>query len=172
MRWIFIRYLVIKLITTVINLIVLEVSLYINSLSCSESNIDSGTADIVQININLDKSSLCILAIYRLHRFTVQAFTQELEHILYRVKDKNFLTIGDLNICILENTPVNFQYLAVLASFGLESLISTPTKITHELQSFTDHAFYRSRDELNCVSCRLDLGITYHLAFFCSIKTI
>lgn len=62
----------------------------INSLSCSESNIDSETADIVHININLDKSSLCILAVYRLHCFTVQAFTQELEHILYRVKDKNF----------------------------------------------------------------------------------
>lgn len=142
----------------------------VECLVCSESVINAQTADMVQLSINFDKFSLAILAIYRLHSHTIQAFIEEVQNTLNCIKDKNLLLIGDLNICILENTLTNFNYISMLAGFGLESLINTPTRITSGSKTCIDHAFFRSRSSLTCITGTLDIGVTDHLMIFCSIE--
>lgn len=142
----------------------------LEDLSCSESVIDSNTADMLHITINFDTFSLSVLAIYRLHSHTIFSFINELQNILYEIKSKNLLLIGDLNICILENTTINSDYISLLSSFGLDSLINTPTRITRESKSCIDHAFFRSRDNFEHTSGSIELGITDHLAIFCAIE--
>lgn len=58
----------------------------------------------------------------------------------------------------------------MMTSFGLDSLINSPTRITKISEYSMDHGFYRSRDNYNLTAGKFDTGITEHMSIYCSIE--
>lgn len=128
-------------------------------------DLDFETADCLHLSIIVShKFTLDVLAIYRLQDFVVDRFVNELESCLSSIKNNNLVISGDLNINILERNRLNDDYLITIASYGLLSLISDPTRVTENSDSCIDHIFFRSERKLNieCASFVIDTGITDH----------
>lgn len=121
-----------------------------NSIVCN-SNLDvikMVTADILKISVRVFKLEFHILALYRLHLFTIEQFVNEMERVLYSCKAiQNLLVIGDMNINILLNISLVDNYKMVMAVNGLECLVNEPTRIAGDSATCIDHVFAR-------VSCK------------------
>lgn len=118
-----------------------------NQLSCVHlDNIHMTSADCVYLKITLSRGmQIDLLAIYRLHDFSVNMFCNELMSCLALIKSPDLIIKGDININILDKNPSVDEYLIGLASLGLQSLINEPTRVAGLTKTCIDHVFYRSK---------------------------
>lgn len=59
------------------------------------------------------------------------------------MRNKNLIVCGDINLNLLKQTPDSEHYLIKMASYGLDSKINDPTRITNNSQTLIDHVFER-----------------------------
>jgi hypothetical protein len=139
----------------------------INVSECSSENFK--TADLLKIKINILQNEFYILAAYRLHLYSIEAFIIEfesyLEHIENLYKPRNMFVMGDININILEQSNATIDnYKIVMANYGFECLINEPTRLVSG--SCIDHVYARiaSKSAMEIVAlvkhaCITDCGV-------------
>lgn len=82
------------------------------------------SADVLKISLLFDidetSRSLSIVAVYRLHAFTVRLFLEQIKDCLINSNDRNLLLVGDINLCILEQSQLVDDYqVVIMNSHGL-----------------------------------------------------
>lgn len=126
---------------------------------------DMITADCVHLKISLsDNKFFELLAIYRLHEYSVDNFTTELDTVLSKIKAATLMINGDININIIDKSHPSDQYIIKMASHGLKSLVNEPTRVTQISKTCIDHVFYRSKynSNINCEAQVFRTCITDH----------
>lgn len=147
------------------------VTVYIH-MSLSESVVlltaNFVTADALLLNFIYNNRVIHLLALYRLQKYTVETFLQELNITLSKpvvTQSKNMFIVGDVNINILleENRLVD-EYNILLAKHGFESLITVPTRVTETTSTCIDHIFVRmaSRDAVSLHSAVIECDVSDH----------
>lgn len=133
-------------------------------------SVEMRTADVVKVIVEIQPTvSLTVLALYRLHSHSKQLFTDEFETILSCIYDRNFLVIGDINLCLFDQSTVSDNYKTLMASFGLDQLINVATRSVGNTKSLIDHIYLRSNGDILCNSGVFPLGITDHDCVSCSL---
>ena len=99
------------------------------------------TADGVIVYCRIGKQEFCIVCLYRLHAYHVDEFLEELKDLLDNEHSKNLCLLGDLNIDILSDSREANDYMLIMASHGLQSHVTEPTRIVSN--SCIDHLFVR-----------------------------
>lgn len=105
------------------------------------------------LKIKIGKEST-IFAIYRSpSSYNLDPFIKSLDDELTLQKEtKNVFLIGDLNINILENGhPQKNEYLQILASHGLKSLINEPTRKVDNSKTCIDHIMSKTKKQTQSV---------------------
>lgn len=97
------------------------------------------------LEISVNNEKFLIGGLYRHPNNVIKLFTDELEHLLTRLKDKNMpvILVGDLNIDLLkfnDNKDVN-DYLNMIISTGLKPYIVSPTRVTEFSSTLIDHIY-------------------------------
>lgn len=110
------------------------------------------SADALEIKFSIPGVNFAILALYRLHDYSIPKFVSELGDYFIALENnvdfKNFAVIGDLNIDLLKtNIQEVDSYKILMASYGLESLINETTRKTDRTESCIDHVFARVQDK-------------------------
>lgn len=123
------------------------------------NNINFMTADILQINCKFCGTLFEVLAVYRLHNYTINSFVDELDIYLTTLlkQTNNLIVMGDLNIDLMNL--MNFdidRYRIVMASNGLESLCNVPTRVTEVSETCIDHLFVRLLNK-SMVKCNAEV---------------
>lgn len=123
-------------------------SVSVNEIICHNLS----TADCLQVNILVNGISISFLCVYRFH-FIVQLhkFLDEIKILLSSITDRNLFVLGDFNINLLNMDNSTNEYLTLMASFGLESLINAPTRIVGNHSTCIDHIFCRSASTSNLI---------------------
>lgn len=107
---------------------------------------------------------------YRLHSYTVDYFINEFSSFLDNVTAKNLIIIGDLNINILSDSNDSNNYLSMMSSFGLASLVNEITRAFSS--SCIDHLFVRqglnNNHKINSIV--FDFEVTDHASIIFSIN--
>lgn len=144
------------------------VVVYVSDLFSSRACIvDMIAADAIKITIDIGLDwSLSILAIYRLHLFHVRDFLAQLKDILNISTEKNLLIIGDINLCLLEQSRTVDEYLILMSSSGLNQVINAPTRGNRCI----DHIFFRSRDSISFTSRVIKSGRSDHDVIVCNLS--
>lgn len=125
------------------------------------------SADAIKITFDLDRDvSLSVISIYRLHSGTVPVFLEELEQILFSCKDKNVIIVGDMNLCILENTQNVYDYQLLMSTNGFDQLVNTPTRGRRCL----DHIYLRARDKIIYSTTVIPSGRSDHDLVVCNLR--
>lgn len=129
---------------------------------CFISNLHFLSADILKFSFKINNDVYVILCVYRFHRYNVSVFMEEFSNLLESEKSKNLIILGDFNINILELSDTVTNYLALLASHGLISLIDESTRFRSG--KCLDHIYVRfSNISLSsCEKCVFDFRITDH----------
>lgn len=85
--------------------------------------VDMSSADVLKISLLFDidetSRSLSIVAVYRLHAFPVRLFLEQIKDCLINSNDRNLLLVGDINLCILEQSQLVDDYQVIMNSHGL-----------------------------------------------------
>lgn len=139
-----------------------------NEIKAEVEEIIVANANCLKIKIGKEK---VILAVYRSPSTrNIDPFLKSIDEELCLLKDtKNIFFIGDININILENGhPKKIQYLQMLASHGLESLINVPTRKVDDTQSCIDHIMSKTKEITQNVV--FNSTITDHYTTMLSIK--
>lgn len=139
-----------------------------NEIKAEVEEIIITNANCLKIKIGKEKA---ILAIYRSPSSrNIDPFLKSVDEELCLLKEtKNIFIIGDVNINILENGhPKRIQYLQMLASHGLESLINVPTRKVDNTESCIDHIMSKTKDITQTVV--FNSTITDHYTTMLSIK--
>lgn len=136
---------------------------------------DIQSADILQLNVKVnDQERFTLLAIiYRFHRSLRADFTKD--SLLTDLHGKNILYCGDINYNILNQDHDTDEYLGLLASKGLLSLINEPTRIVGNSATCLDHVFVRffnNNGSYNFKAKVYHYNITDHSTVVCSIRFI
>lgn len=95
------------------------------------------SVDVLFLDIKLNCLYLKLLCLYRLQGFSEYSFLDELT-------DKVF--IGDINISITVDIPIDIKYSSLLNNKGFLSLMNTPTRIVNSSKTCIDHIFVRSKN--------------------------
>uniref|UniRef100_A0A1B6IHJ5 Endonuclease/exonuclease/phosphatase domain-containing protein n=1 Tax=Homalodisca liturata TaxID=320908 RepID=A0A1B6IHJ5_9HEMI len=105
------------------------------------------TADVVHLHFKLERGiAVDLLAVYRLQAFSINMFNDEFQNTLSCIKSANFIVKGDLNINLLDTSIRSVEdYLILMASHGLNSLVNEPTRINNHSETCIDHVFCRSK---------------------------
>lgn len=141
------------------------------TLSAISTNIsEMYSADVLKLSIELSSElSLTVIAIYRLHSNPTVEFLKELQSLLETTHERNSIIIGDMNLCILHKSQLVDDYQTLMASYGLDQIIDSPTRVTKISKSCIDHIYFRSRDNFGIIGHPFDLGITDHHLTMCSL---
>lgn len=94
-------------------------------------NCESVWLEVESSALPLNNRHTVIASIYRSPSSSNSEFCVQLERILatLTLENKNIIICGDVNINILDtNTPVCLEYVRCFLSFGLQSLIHSPTR--------------------------------------------
>ena len=94
---------------------------------CLVSYFRAVSADILQINCLIDGINFAFLCVYRFidKNIPQDTFLKELVDIVSKLKTKNLIVLGDLNIDSLSTSLVIDKSLFNMSSFGLLSVINT-----------------------------------------------
>ena len=68
-------------------------------------------------------------------------FFEHLETLLDKVRDRQTYLLGDFNLDLLKSADNSARFLDVLNSYGMQPLISLPTRITDNTASILDNIF-------------------------------
>lgn len=110
---------------------------------------DVVAADVLMLTFKHNSRVINVLAVYRLHRYAAEIFLDELDGILSNLNinvNKNMFIIGDMNINLLIENRLTDDYKMLLAKYGFESIINTPTRISRDTSTCIDHIFCRIKD--------------------------
>ena len=86
-------------------------------------------------------------------------------------KDDEVVILGDMNICLLQKSPLSKRYENILNLNGMRQLIHRPTRTTHTTSSLIDHVI-SSKEENISQSGVIDLGISDHSLTYCTRRLI
>lgn len=100
-------------------------------------------ADGIQIDCVINNEPFTFVCIYRLHSHSPDIFLNELKCFLNSTRTKNLFILGDINIDLLKESKIKSEYLLILSSCGMYSLINEPTRILNNCISCIDHVFIR-----------------------------
>jgi hypothetical protein len=130
------------------------IAVYLKDTLVDISNIqfEAQTADAVLVSFRFMEQQFHVLALYRFGFLPINLFNNEFEK-KFMNKDKDFkkfsnlFWIGDLNINLLDSSCNDIDsYKTMLASNGLECLISEPTRVTEQSVTCIDHVYARVKD--------------------------
>lgn len=134
-----------------------------NNLTCRALPVTFASSDALCIEVGWGDTMLTLLCLYRLHRFPISVFLSELDTCLRDFKSPNVYIVGDMNIN-LRNSNDSDEYETLLSSYGFDSLINEPTRISDHSATCIDHIWARNRrlaDVSNTAEV-LHLGVTDH----------
>lgn len=134
---------------------------YDNRLNCICESVPLNSADIIKLTVNLNNVNYLFVCVYRLQFVPISNFVSEFSEFIGKIKNKNVIILGDLNINILNFPPPCDDYIFLMSLNGFMSLINEPTRVTNQTSTCIDHCFSRVN---NCkISSSLhDLHITDH----------
>lgn len=115
------------------------------------------SADVLILDLKLGRDVWKLICIYRFHNKPVNAFCNDLEILLDTFNNSNIIILGDLNIDLL-NRDECFQYQAMLASYGFNSLVNEPTRNLTCL----DHVFVKLANKFDCIIENLPIYFSDH----------
>jgi hypothetical protein len=125
------------------------VCVYFDSkLSCSLHAFNLVSADIVRVDWCLENDIYTILCVYRLHQTPLSVFLCEMSDLISNIKSKNLFIVGDMIIDILNLPYHSDDYMLLMSSFGLESLINVPTRVKSSSSTCIDHFFARGSSQM------------------------
>lgn len=110
-----------------------------------------------------------MIACYRSPSLDANSFIAELKHYLHAnpPTDSDFcVMLGDINIDILINQPLQNYYLDTMNEWGYQSVINTPTRYESSRPSWLDHIFYKSTVDCEIRGYTLHYNSTDHLPTF------
>lgn len=134
-------------------------------LNARVRNFDFKTADLLVIDVYFGNTKATIVCIYRLQMYSVESFLIEFSSLLPKIKSKNLLVMGDVNIDILGSSSFVDEYKFLMSSHGLFCEVDVPTRISNISATCIDHVYYRCPD-FDIDSRVEDLAITDHCAIF------
>lgn len=145
-----------------------------NYLKFSVELFSSREVELVKLTVNVLISSkpfeIDIIAIYRNYKFDFSYFRRDLQRVLSTSKNIAVM-VGDMNICILEQTNTTVDYFNILNSFGFESCIREPTWVKGDSFRCLDHVFIRNKSSL-VFRCGLEnVDFTDHSAIYIHCDT-
>lgn len=126
------------------------------------------SADTLKLSIQIENYTMSFLLIYRLQFQPISLFLNEISELCRGLNCRNFVLLGDINIDIIKNTSISYEYISLLSSFGLECLLNSSTRISsNSLNSnfsstCIDHIFARLVDEITMNINVHDVSITDH----------
>lgn len=124
-------------------------------------NFNMVTADVLLIDIKHFNMYFKLVCFYRLQSFSENDFINELSNTLPNLKN-NIILVGDFNIDLLDDCLSTQSYLSLMDGCGFQSMVNTPTRITHISQSCIDHIFIRQRQLNSFESAVFDIDLTDH----------
>lgn len=127
------------------------------------------SADLLKVEVTLNSDIFTFICIYRLQAFSQSSFLNEFSQYLSRNKCKNLVVLGDININIL-NPESCSDYLLLMSSYGLESLINEPTRPASN--TCIDHIFFRQAigTKFRITSNVCNLNVTDHCCLMLSLQ--
>ncbi|KAK9888907.1 hypothetical protein WA026_001128 [Henosepilachna vigintioctopunctata] len=126
-------------------------------------NLNDGMKLLQEI-LNVEKKTLPISAVYRLHGSCPYEFCEHLKSHLGTVNSDIQILIGDMNINLMdERSEVVQYYLNVLTEMGYKSYINAFTRVERNSKSCIDHVFIKTRQKIEDILCAvLEVKITDH----------
>lgn len=107
-----------------------------NIVNCKEK-------DLEMCGINVDSINMCIVCIYRAPIGDFNYFLENLNKFLNKLykNSRNIVICGDININYLANTNYKQQLDSLLASYGLHSIVTFPTRTCYSSSTAIDNIF-------------------------------
>lgn len=147
-----------------------------NSVSFEYYRYNLNSCDVLKVECLLDGRKLILFCFYRFHKPATfnSVFLEELENLLESESSNDLILLGDINIDILESSIFIDNYLFLLSSYGLQSCINKPTRVTDLSTSCLDHIFVRflNSHKFSFGSSVIDLQITDHCMTCLSLKNV
>ena len=114
-----------------------------SSLKYVIQNFEVTNAESLWLQMNINMKKVIVGIIYRKPNTDVDECQNSLLDILSLLKiDKvNCILMGDFNITFLDSDQKVEQFKTALQCFGLEQLITTPTRVTKLSSTLIDHAY-------------------------------
>ena len=148
------------------------VCLYIRNDIAFNINVDMQTdvTESLWINVLLPRSRPIVVGVlYRPPKNN--KFIEHLSNSLENMsKDEEIIILGDMNICLLHNSPFSKKYIDLLNLNGLSQLIDEPTRVTSTCSSLLDHVICSKENKISQHGV-IDLGISDHSFTFCTRKS-
>lgn len=130
-----------------------------NDVECVVTNASFKSCDILRVDTTVDGQNVTFVCVYRLHCCTVNFFLNEFTSYLCKIKSKNLLIVGDMNINILADSLCQ-DYLFLMSSFGLKCFVKDITRPASA--TCLDHVFSRLSTKFSLRVDVLDTRITDH----------
>jgi endonuclease/exonuclease/phosphatase (EEP) superfamily protein YafD len=117
------------------------------TMQCSELNLNKfcreKDLEICAVELYLQSYKLCIMTIYRSPTGDFQYFIDTLEQILDNIHHSfnDIILCGDFNINYYINSAFKLSLDSLLASYGLVSIVTFPTRIQKISQTIIDNIF-------------------------------
>lgn len=115
-------------------------------IQCKQiNNINFNTADYVHLQVSIsDPVCVDLVGMYRLQEYGEDLFIDELDVLLSNIKSRHVIIDGDININLLKQSGTVEYYKIKMGSYGFESAINEPTRVTNISVSLIDHIYIRS----------------------------
>jgi len=99
--------------------------------------------EVCAVKLQISSSKIIVLCVYRPPSGNVEYFLNSLEQILNQLytNSTNIIICGDININYLANTNNKRQLDALLASYGLYSIVDFPTRSKNCSSAAIDNIF-------------------------------
>jgi hypothetical protein len=138
-----------------------------NNLHVSLCEITLHGATALSLNLTVGERVITVLAVYRSpsHDGDLGLFIDDLERYCdNRPRDRTHLIVGDINICILDDsrTVMVERYLNVLYGAGFVSCIDKPTRVSGSSSSLIDHIFVDLKSSSDVKGSVIKASVTDH----------
>jgi hypothetical protein len=126
------------------------------------------SADMLRIKFIFNGEIFNLLAIYRLHNYSINLFVNDLQDYFMKTEKNsvqgNFILMGDSNIDILDESQEIDNFKILMASLGFECLINDYTRVTNTTKTCIDNAYLRltNRGEVDYEAEVIKTQITDH----------
>lgn len=112
---------------------------------CSNVDVcsDVQSADCLKLTCHSDNVDFVLLSVYRLHSASIAQYLIDIEKLVMSCHGQNVIYTGDINLDLLSDNNIVDAYRNLLASYGLNCLVSEPTRIVGTSQTCIDHCFVR-----------------------------
>lgn len=148
------------------------VLIYVNdTFVCDEVTIDFATGDFLGAKITVNNESFTLICIYRFIWKSISLFLGDMDELLKRLKCHNLYIVGDININLMNNYEAE-DYVMLMSSYGLDSLVNSPTRISGQTATCLDHIWSRNKKDalINAASVH-HLHVTDHSLVTLTIKS-